>query len=258
MKVVILCGGQGTRLKEATEIKPKPMVEVGNMPILWHIMKIYSHHGFNEFILCLGYKGEVIKEYFYNFDILSNDFTIDLSTKDVTIYPKHAEQSWRITIVDTGLYAMTGARIKRIERFIDDDLFMLTYGDGVTDMNIKDLLRFHKEHGKIGTVTGVSPPSRYGELNIYKDQVMSFNEKPVTNDTCISGGYFVFHRRFFNFLKDEEDCILEREPLEKLAAKGELKIYRHGGFWQCMDTMRDLKYLTQLWNSNNPPWRVWN
>ena len=258
MKVVILCGGQGTRLREMTEIKPKPMVEIGGMPILWHIMKTYSHFGFNDFILCLGYKGELIKEYFYHYDILSNDFTIDLGSKDITLYPRHSESSWRVTFVDTGMHTMTGARVKRIDKFIaGDDLFMLTYGDGVTDMNIDELLSFHIAHGKIGTVTGVSPPSRYGELNIHQDQVISFTEKPIVDDSPINGGYFVFHRSFLNYLSDDEDCILEREPLERLAKDGELKVHRYNGFWQCMDTYRDLRFLTQLWESGTPPWKVW-
>ena len=256
MKIVILCGGMGTRLREETEIKPKPMVEIGGMPILWHIMKTYASHGFNEFILCLGYKGEVIKEFFYHYEVLSNDFTIELGTKKIEVHPRHSEQGWKISLVDTGFNAMTGARVKRIERFIDGDTFMLTYGDGVTDLNIKELLTFHKNHGRIGTVTGVFPPSRYGELVIQEDQVMSFSEKP-SNTNSISGGYFVFDRRLFNYLKDDEQCVLEKEPLERLTMDGELKVFHHRGFWQCMDTYRDYKYLNDMWEKGNPPWRVW-
>ena len=258
MKIVILCGGQGTRLREATEIKPKPMVELGNMPILWHIMKIYAYYGFNDFILCLGYKGEIIKEYFYHYDILSNDFSINLESKDITIFSKQSGMDWNITLVDTGLNAMTGARIKRIEKYIDDDCFMLTYGDGVTDLNINKLIGFHKKHSKIGTVTGVSPPSRYGELTIYRDEVISFNEKPNSPDDSINGGYFIFNKGIFNYLKDEDSCILEREPLEALAKDGELRVYRHKGFWQCMDTYRDLRFLNTLWESGDPPWKTWD
>ncbi len=258
MKVVILCGGQGTRLREETEIKPKPMVEVGGMPILWHIMKTYAHYGFKEFILCLGYKGNVIKEYFYNYEMLSNDFTIELGAKDIKVHPRHSEHGWNITLVGTGLKTMTGARVKRIERFIKEDMFMLTYGDGVTDINIHKLLEYHKSHGKIGTVTGVSPPSRYGELLIRKDQVLSFNEKPTSNDNSINGGYFVFNRKLFDYLKNEDNCILEREPLEMLAKERELQVYQHTGFWQCMDTYRDYKYLNEIWDKGNPPWKVWN
>jgi glucose-1-phosphate cytidylyltransferase len=256
MKVVILCGGQGTRLREETGLKPKSMIEIGGMPILWHIMKTYSHYGFNEFILCLGYKSEVIKEYFYNYEILSNDFTIDLNSKDIEIHRKHSETGWKITLVDTGLDAMTGARVKRIERFIDDDDFMLTYGDGVTDLDINVLLQYHKNHRKIGTVTGVFPPSQYGELSIFGDQVMSFDEKKNKQNNSINGGYFVFKKEFFRYLKDDDSCILEREPLGKLALDGELKVFSHKGFWQCMDTPRDYKYLNELWKKEHPPWKV--
>ncbi len=257
IKVVILCGGFGTRLREETEIKPKPMVEIGGMPILWHIMKIYAHYGFTDFILCLGYKGYVIKEYFYHYEMLSNDFTIELGTRKIDIHPRHSEYGWKITLVDTGLNAMTGARIKRIEGFIDGDTFMLTYGDGITDLNINKLLRFHKSHGKIGTITGVTPPSRYGELLINKDQVLSFKEKPVINNSSINGGYFIFNRRFFDYLSADDGCVFEREPLERLASDGELKVFHHRGFWQCMDTYRDYRYLSELWEKGNPPWKVW-
>lgn len=257
IKVVILCGGFGTRLREETELKPKPMIEIGGMPILWHIMKTYSYYGFNEFILCLGYKGEVIKEYFYNYEILSNDFTIELGSKNIKMYPKHSETGWKITLVDTGLKAMTGARVKRIERFIDSDTFMLTYGDGVTDLNIKELLNFHKNQGKIGTLTGVFPPSRYGELLIQGDRVVSFKEKSKNQNNSINGGYFVFNREFFNYLDNDDSCILEKEPLEKLASDGELKVFQHKGFWQCMDTYRDYKYLNDLWERGKVPWKVW-
>ncbi|KHE94090.1 MAG: glucose-1-phosphate cytidylyltransferase [Candidatus Scalindua rubra] len=258
MKVVILCGGQGTRLREETEIKPKPMVEIGGMPILWHIMKTYSCYGFKEFILCLGYKGNVIKEYFYNYEMISNDFTIELGTNDIKIHPRHSEHGWKITLVDTGLNAMTGARLKRIERFINEDRFMLTYGDGVTGMNMMELLSFHKKHGNIGTVTGASPPSRYGELSICKDRVISFSEKPTGTDNKINGGYFIFEKEFFKYLNDEDNCILEKAPLEKLALDNELKVFNHKGFWQCMDTYRDFRFLEELWDSGKAPWKVWD
>lgn len=258
MKVVILCGGFGTRLRERTETLPKPMVEIGGMPILWHIMMTYAHYGFNDFILCLGYKGEVIKRYFYDYRILSNDFTIDLASRKATIHPRRATQDWQVTLVDTGLNAMTGARVKRIERFVDSDAFMLTYGDGVTNLDINALLRFHKAHGKTGTVTGVSPPSRYGELSISGDRVLSFDEKPNNHANSISGGYFVFNRRCFDYLRDDDSCVLEREPLQRLAADGELKVFVHKGFWQCMDTYRDYKYLEELWQKNGASWKVWS
>ncbi len=255
MKVVILCGGIGTRLREETEVKPKPMVEIGGIPILWHIMKTYASYGFNEFILCLGYKGEVIKNYFYHYEMLANDFTIELGSNKINTYPRHSDHGWKITLVDTGQKAMTGSRIKQVEKFIDGDTFMLTYGDGVTDLNIRELLNFHAGHGKMGTVTGVFPPSRYGELLFYKDHVVSFDEKPLVNNSSINGGYFVFNKGFFNYLKDDEGCILEKEPLEKLAKDGELKVFHHKGFWQCMDTYRDYKYLNEIWERGNTPWR---
>jgi glucose-1-phosphate cytidylyltransferase len=257
MKVVILCGGFGTRLREETEIKPKPMVEVGGMPILWHIMKTYAHYGFNDFILCLGYKGETIKEYFYNYEMLANDFTIELGTKNLKVYPRHSEKGWKVTLVDTGAKTMTGGRVKRVEEYIGKDgTFMLTYGDGVTDLDISELIKFHKKHKKAGTVTGVFPPSRYGELLIHKDKVLSFHEKPTSQIDSINGGYFVFNRRFFKYLTSD-DTVLEKDALAALASDGELRVFKHSGFWQCMDTYRDYKYLNELWDSDNPPWRVW-
>lgn len=257
MKVVILCGGKGTRFREETELKPKPMIEIGDMPILWHIMKTYAYQGFNEFILCLGYKGNVIKDYFYNYNIQANDFTIELGSGRIDIHPRHDESEWKVTLVNTGPEAMTGARIKRIERFIDSDLFMVTYGDGLTDLNLLDALDWHRQHGKIGTVTGVFPPSRYGELMFRKDQVLSFREKPNNHNDLINGGYFIFHRDFFRYLEDDDSCIMEREPLERLAEEGNLKVYRHKGFWQCMDTYRDYRYLQKLWIGGDAPWKVW-
>ena len=257
MKVVILCGGFGTRLREETEIRPKPMVEVGGKPILWHIMKTFAHHGFNEFILCLGYKGDVIKNYFLNYQYLNNDFTIELGTGKIETHNNHDEEGWRVTLVDTGQNAMTGARVKRVEPYIDGDRFMLTYGDGVTDLDVNDLLNFHQASGKIGTVTGVSPPSHYGELAIAGEQVVSFQEKPQTQDSFISGGYFVLNREFFQYLSDDQDCVLEREPLERLAQEGQLGVYTHRGFWQCMDTYRDYVYLNGLWDQGNAQWKVW-
>jgi len=258
MEVVILCGGKGTRLREETEFKPKPMVEIGGKPILWHIMKIYAQHGFNEFILCLGYKGEVIKRYFLNYEWLNNDFTIQLGTGQLHYLGSHTEANWTVTLIDTGLETMTGGRIKQIEPYLNGDTFMLTYGDGVSNIDIKQLLKFHHAHGKIGTVTAVSPPSRYGELGIEGDRVVSFREKPDVKQAFISGGYFVFQRDIFRYLPDDRGCVFEREPLEKLSQDGELRVYCHLGFWQCMDTLRDYEYLKQLWNQGNPPWRIWH
>lgn len=257
VKVVILCGGFGTRLREETELRPKPMVEIGGKPILWHIMKTYAHYGYTDFILALGYKGEVIKQYFSNFELFNNDATIELGVRRVQIHASGNEANWRVTLADTGHHAQTGARVKRVEKYVDSELFMLTYGDGVTDLNINALVEFHRAHGKIGTVTGVMPPSRYGELLIRGDSVLAFREKPEVSDTFISGGYFVFRREFFDYLRDEDVCVLEREPLERLAADGQLMVYSHRGFWQCMDTGRDLEYLKNLWASGAAPWKVW-
>jgi glucose-1-phosphate cytidylyltransferase len=221
-------------------------------------MKAFSHYGYKDFVLCLGYKGEIIKNYFLNYERLNNDFTIDLGTGIVETYNRHDEHDWRVTLVDTGLNAMTGARVKRIEKYITDDYFMLTYGDGVTDLDINQLVKFHRARGKVGTVTGVSPPSRYGELGIVGDRVASFSEKPEAQDSFISGGYFVLHREFFKYLSDDEGCVLEREPLERLSGDAQLSVYLHQGFWQCMDTYRDYTYLNELWEQGRAQWKVWD
>jgi glucose-1-phosphate cytidylyltransferase len=257
MKVVILCGGFGTRLREETESRPKPMVEIGGRPILWHIMKTFAHHGFNDFVLCLGYKGEFIKNYFLNYQQINNDFSIDLSSGNIDVLDERKENGWKVTLADTGLHAMTGARVKRVEKYIDDDYFLLTYGDGVTDLNLNDLVSFHQSREKIGTVTGVSPPSRYGDLGIVEDRVVSFQEKPETQESLISGGYFMFHRKFFDYLSLDDSCVLEREPLERLVEDGQLSVYAHKGFWQCMDTHRDYLYLNDLWDREQARWKVW-
>ena len=257
MKTVILCGGLGTRLREETEIRPKPMVEIGGYPILWHIMKTYAHYGYTEFVLCLGYKANMIKEYFYNYEMLENDFTVELGTKNVEIHRTHDERGWKVTLVDTGENAMTGARVKRIQQHIDAEHFMLTYGDGVIDLDINKLVEFHKSHGKVATVTGVSPESRYGELLIEGDHVLSFEEKPADHGNSISGGYFVFDRRVFDYLQNDDACILEKDALRKLAADGELKVYVHNGFWQCMDTYRDYQYLQRIWSEGKALWQRW-
>ena len=258
MKVVILCGGLGTRLKEETEYKPKPMVEIGGRPLLWHIMKNYSHFGFNKFVLCLGYKGSVIKDYFINYDVRNNDFTLKLNDQNIAVHNKHSEADWEITFAETGLNSMTGSRVKKVEKYLDEDVFMLTYGDGVCDVNLKELLAFHKSHGKIGTLTGVLPPSRFGELITDNKFVKKFNEKPqIHNGGMINGGYFIFNRSFLKYLSVSEDCILERHPLEKLATDGELCVFEHEGFWQCMDTFRDFEFLNNLWNENRAAWRLW-
>ncbi len=247
VRVVILCGGKGTRLKEETEIRPKPLVEVGGRPVLWHIMKMYAYYGFKDFILCLGYKGRMIKEYFINYEAMNNDFTIQLGEENkIEFHSNHLERDWKATLINTGQAAQTGARVKKIERYIREDLFMVTYGDGIADIDIKKLLKFHKSQKRIGTVTGVYPSSRFGELIIKDDRVITFSEKPQTTKGFINGGFFVFDRRFFQYLSGNEDCYLEREPLERLAKEGQLSVYRHEGFWQCMDTRRELDLLIRL------------
>jgi glucose-1-phosphate cytidylyltransferase len=257
MKVVLFCGGQGTRLREETEYRPKPLVEVGGRPILWHIMKIFSHHGLSEFVLCLGYKGNMIKEYFLNYEAMNNDFTIRLGQgHDIQHHNMHSEQDFSVTLANTGLETMTGGRLKRISQYIDDEFFMVSYGDGVADIDISALIKFHKSHGKIATVTTVRPFSRFGILNINdSEEVLDFEEKPRI-DGWASIGFFVFNRTIFNYLGGE-DCVLEQEPLEKLAKDGELMAYRHHGSFYSMDTYREFKQLNELWDSNNASWKVW-
>lgn len=259
MKVVILCGGKGTRLREETEYRPKPMVKIGNRPILWHLMKIYDHYGFNDFVICLGYKGEMIKEYFLNYEIMNNDFTIDMSSAgDVQIHDgTQQKENWKVTLAHTGEDAQTGARVKKIEKYIDGDTFMLTYGDGVSNINIKELLKFHQDHGKIGTMTGVHPPSRFGEFSVKNDQIIKFSEKPQKKADLINGGFFVFNTAFFDYLSEDDDCIMEQRPLENLTGDGELMLYHNEKFWQCVDTYRELEHLNEYWKQRNPPWKVW-
>jgi len=257
MQVVILCGGLGTRLREETGFRPKPMVEVGGRPILWHIMKTYAYYGFNEFVLCLGYKGELIREFFLHYEALNSDVTVKLGSKSEFIYhSKHTEDGWSITLADTGENSMTGSRIKKIEKYIKGDDFMLTYGDGLADIDIKALLDFHKKHNKIGTVTGVNFHSHFGALGNKGDSVTEFNEKPLS-DGRISGGFFVFKKKFFDYLSAEDSCVLEQKPLEALTKKGELKMYTHDGAWQCMDTYRDHQLLQSMWQKGNAFWKVW-
>ncbi len=255
MKVIILCGGEGRRLEQETETKPKPMVRVGNVPILFQIMATYAHYGYNDFVLCLGYKGEMIKDYFLNHKYLTNDITVNMKTEEVLVHRNSHYPDWRVSLIDTGQATQTGARLKRVEPYVDSDSFMLTYGDGLTDLDIRAVEAFHKNHRKIGTVTGVFPPSRYGELTIDGDQVKAFQEKPAAASDLINGGYFVFSRKFFEYLDEDAHCVLEREPLERLAQSGELKVFRHEGFWQCMDTPRDLEYLNSLSKQPLPPWK---
>ena len=258
MKVVILCGGMGTRIKEETEFKPKPMVMIGDRPILWHIMKIYAHHGYNDFILCLGYKGEIIKEYFYHYEIMANDFQVTLGRRNaIEIFHNHQEEDWKVTLANTGEKALKGARLKRIEKYIDSENMMLTYGDGVADIDIPRLVDFHLSHGKIATLTGVKPLSRFGELQVEGGKVTRFIEKPQSAGSMINGGFFVFNRKIFNYLEDRDDCDFEYGPLEELAKEGELIIYKHDGFWACMDTHRDMEYLNRLWIQKEALWKIW-
>lgn len=257
-KVVILAGGLGTRLSEETVSKPKPMVEIGGMPILWHIMKIYSAYGFSDFVLLLGYKGYLVKEYFYNYFLHQADVTIGLKDQSLEFHNNKTED-WRITLLDTGLETQTGGRIKRAEKFLCDDTFMLTYGDGVSDINMMDLMAFHKGHGKAITMTAVQPEGRYGSLKMADDNNVSrFVEKPVGDGAWINGGFFVCNPEIFNYISaGRDDMIWEREPLEGLARDGELYAYKHDGFWKCMDTLRDKERLEHNWNLKQCPWRVW-
>jgi glucose-1-phosphate cytidylyltransferase len=257
MKVVILCGGLGTRLREETEFRPKPLVEIGGRPVLWHIMKSYAHFGFREFVLCLGYRGSMIKDYFLNYEAMNNDFTICLGQKSQILYGgSHQEQGFQVTLADTGLDTMTGGRVKRITKYVDDDTFMVTYGDGVSDVDIAQLVEFHHASGLLATVTTVRPVSRFGVVDIGEEnRVLEFKEKPVA-EGWISAGFFVFNRRVFDYLTGD-DCILERDPLERLASEGQLAAYRHEGFFFPMDTYRDHQHLNQLWTSGKAPWRVW-
>jgi glucose-1-phosphate cytidylyltransferase len=255
MKAVILAGGLGTRISEETSLKPKPMIEIGGKPILWHIMKIYSHYGINEFIICCGYKGYVIKEYFANYFLHQSDITFDMSNNEMKIHQERAEP-WKVTLIDTGDNTMTGGRIKRIKDYLDDD-FCLTYGDGVANINISELIKFHKSHGKMATLSSVFPQARFGSLDIEKNQVKKFVEKPRGDGALINGGFFVVNKKAIDFI-DGDSTIWEQEPLNNLANNGELMAYRHEGFWQPMDTLRDKTYLEELWVSCKAPWKLWS
>jgi glucose-1-phosphate cytidylyltransferase len=260
MKAVILCGGQGTRLREHTDLRPKPMIEIGGRPILWHIMKIYAHYGICDFVLCLGYKAAVIKDYFLNYQAMMTDFTISLNnTSNIQLHDSGSiNEDWKVTLADTGEETMTGARVSRASCYLaDDDTFFVTYGDGVSDIDINALLSFHRSHGKLATITGVRPPSRFGELQCDGKRVHSFSEKPVSGNGLINGGYFCFQRDFLRYLSDDRSCILERSPLESCARDGQLQVFEHQGFWQCMDTFRDWTNLESQWQGGNAPWKAW-
>jgi glucose-1-phosphate cytidylyltransferase len=256
MKAVILAGGLGSRLSEETIVKPKPMVEVGGRPILWHIMNIYSAGGVQEFVVALGYKAELIKSYFLNFYAINNDLTVDLGSGRTTIHDG-AQPNWKVHLVDTGLHTQTGGRLRRLRPWLStDQTFMFTYGDGVADIDIQDLLRFHRSHGKLATVTTVHSPERFGRLAFEGNSVTSFREKPQAAE-WINGGYFVLEREAIDYIAGD-DTIWERDPLEQLAADGQLMAYRHAGFWSCMDTLKEKNYLEELWSRGNAPWKIWD
>ncbi|AOO65988.1 glucose-1-phosphate cytidylyltransferase [Sulfurospirillum halorespirans] len=257
MKVVLLAGGYGTRISEETDLKPKPMVEIGGKPILWHIMKIYSHYGFNEFVVLLGYKGYYIKEYFANYFLHQSDVTIDLQTNSLQVH-NNTSEPWKVTLVDTGLDTMTGGRIKRAQKYIGDEPFLLTYGDGVSDIDIAKTVAFHQKHGKALTMSAIQPEARFGNLAI--DEMMnikSFIEKPKTEAGWINGGFFVCEPKVFDYISEDESCVFEQAPLQNLAKDGEMFAYKHEGFWQPMDTLRDNQKLNKLWKENKAPWKVW-
>lgn len=256
MKAVILAGGFGTRISEESVARPKPMIEIGGKPILWHIMKIFSHHGITEFVICLGYKGYVIKEYFANYFLHMSDVSFDMGNNRMEVHQQFAEP-WRVTLVDTGDNTMTGGRIKRIRPFIEGENFLMTYGDGVSDVDIAGSISFHKAHGRLATLTAVQPPGRFGSLNMEGARVKSFEEKPLGDGGFVNGGFFVLSSGIFDYI-DGDSTIWEREPMERLAGEGQLMAFLHRGFWQPMDTLRDKLYLEELWKDARAPWKVWS
>lgn len=255
MKVAILAGGVGSRLAEETEIKPKPMVEIGGRPILWHIMMHYASYGFNEFVIALGYKGEIIKKYMTDFCSLNSNLVVNIRTGNVEVKEGY-KPDWTVELVDTGIPTLTGGRIKRLAPYLGNEPFMLTWGDGVSDVNLRELLAFHRAHGKLATLTAVRPPARFGHLELDHGRVLEFSEKPQASEGWINGAFFVMEPEVFDYI-DGDDTQLEREPLERLARDGELMAYQHTSFWQCMDTLRDKRLLESLWQSDNAPWKVW-
>jgi glucose-1-phosphate cytidylyltransferase len=259
MKTVILCGGQGTRIRDVSADIPKPMIRIGNYPILWHIMKGYAKWGFDDFVLCLGYQGQVIKEFFLNYNMRISDVTIALGKNpSISYLNKQDSNDWRITLAETGLNSGTGTRVFRARRYLDsDECFMLTYGDGVGDVNVRALVDFHRAHGRIMTVTGVRPPGRFGELEIEGNRIVGFNEKPQASEGRISGGFFVCSPRLLDYLSDDEGLMLEQEPMRRIVADGEMMMYRHDGFWHPMDTYRDYQFLNSLWDAGEAAWKVW-
>lgn len=255
MKIVILAGGLGTRISEESHLKPKPMIEIGERPILWHVMKIYSSYGYNDFIICLGYKGYLVKEFFADYFLHTSDITFDLAKNEMIVHNNYSEP-WRVTLVDTGLNTMTGGRVKQIEQYVDNEPFMLTYGDGVADVNIRELEKFHRSHGKIATLTSINVRQRFGILDIENNAIRSFREKADKDGSMINGGFMVMNPEIFDYIAGDS-TVFEKEPLEALAAKGELMAFHHEGFWQCMDTQRDKEQLESQWNSGDAPWKLW-
>lgn len=259
MKVIILCGGVGTRLKEETEYKPKPMVEIGGKPILWHIMKIYAHYGYKDFVLALGYKGDIIRNYFLNYYTYNNDFTVHLGNEEkIVVHNNHDERDWKVTLAETGDESMTGYRVKLAAKYLEGDNFMLTYGDAVADVNIAELVKFHNKQNTIGTVTGVYPPSRFGDLAVNDNLVEKFKQKQkdVVNQAPINGGFFVFKKEFIDLLPDDPNADLEGEAMQKITNDKQLSVFKHTGFWQPMDTYREYELLNKMWKEN-PQWKVW-
>ncbi|HNX91457.1 MAG TPA: glucose-1-phosphate cytidylyltransferase [Candidatus Omnitrophota bacterium] len=257
MKVVILCGGRGTRMGSDTTTIPKPMVDIGGKPILWHIMKIFSHYGFNEFVLCLGYRGYLIKEYFSHYFLHMSDVTIDMKNNKTQIHST-ASEPWKITLVDTGVKTFTGGRIRRIRKYVEGEPFLLTYGDGLADINVKKLIKLHKDNKRLATVTGYQTAGRFGVLEIgNKNNVTSFLEKPIGEGSWINAGFFVLEPEIFDYIDESDDCVWENKPLGKIAREQQLSVYKHTGFWKCMDTIREKDEMEALWQGSNPPWKIW-
>ena len=257
MKVIILAGGRGSRLGSHTDNIPKPMVTIGNRPIIWHIMKYFSYYGLNDFIICLGYKGDVIKNYFSQYDLINNDFTVNLSSGEIKNLSTHQEKDWKVTLVNTGIDTLKGARLYKVKDYLNSDNNIVTYGDGLADININNLLEFHNLHKKVLTVSGVRPPARFGEITEDNGKIISFEEKPQTSIGLINGGFMVFHKQLFNYLSNDINCDLEVGPLQALTSEGEAMVYKHSGSWECMDHERDGLRLNELWASNTAFWKVW-
>lgn len=255
MKAVILCGGKGTRMREETEYRPKPLVPIGGKPILWHIMKIYSQYGINDFILCTGYKGDMIKQYFMEMYWRNNDFTVNMNGERELVYHTEENEDWKITVVDTGLETLTAGRLKKVAKYINEDNFLMTYGDGVSDVNIRELIKHHERKGKIATLTGVHPMSPFGLIEIENGIAKSFKEKPRLNDV-INGGYMVLNKKIFDYIP-EEDCMFEEEPLKAIARDNELAVYEHEGFWKAIDTFKDVEEVNKMWDKGDRPWKIW-